>query len=113
MRKPLALAVLLAAASASASDNYLGTIASAGSSTTNASTASAFSLSTPGRFMVQCDAAVYVRAGTTSSVSVSSANGVKVSADSPYDIVLPGSSGFIAIIPVSGSANCKVFAVSL
>ena len=112
MRKHLALAVLLLGASALGSDNYVGTITSAGTTKNNSDTDVPFVLPAPGRFAVQCDAAAYVRGGTGSSTTVTSANGMKTIADGVYDIITPASTFYIAVISVAGTVNCKVFTVS-
>lgn len=114
MRQTLALLGLLSALvslPALAADSYLGTIVSAGTSVTNASTATPFTVK-GNAIAVQCDAASYVLASAgTSATAVTSSNGVKLAADALYDIDFASSlTRFVAIIPVSGSANCKVFA---
>lgn len=120
MRRTLpALAVslaLLLPAAALADDTYLGTIVSSGASTTNLTTATPFKLQAKTKASIQCDAAVYVAEGSVdagTAITVTSSNGLKLAADALFDIAL-GMAGVatnyqIAIIPVSGSANCKVF----
>lgn len=111
MKKALVLALALAAFSANAEDVYLGTIASSGASTTNAQTATAFDTSgyNDARLSIQCDAAAYVKLVKTSTSTVTSSNGVKLAADQLYDLDVFGKK-WVAIIPVSGSANCRVYA---
>lgn len=96
----------------------LGTIVSAGSSTTNGSTAVPFNNTGDNAdggglrgktLLIQSDVAIYVKQVTTSASTVTSANGVKISADQLFYISMRREKGFLAIIPVSGSANVKVF----
>lgn len=105
--------VLAVPTPALAADNWKGTIVSAGATTNNATTAAPFALLYGARYMVQCDAAVYVRAVTSATGTVTAANGAKVALDEKYDIdmLLDGTAEqkWIAMIPVSGAANCKVF----
>lgn len=113
------LLVCLFAVPAFAVDTYVGTIASSGSSTTNLSTATPFRLGGRWKVSVQCDADTYLAEGPASSPpTVTSSNGLKVTAGALFDIDLTdqansGAQFFaIGILPVSGSSNCKVFVSS-
>lgn len=124
MRTLFAVVALVAAfisTPAHADDQYLGTITSTGTSVTNATTATPFyaagfgvnSPTTPPalRLAVQCDAAAYLKVVSTSSGTVTAANGIKAVADQIYDLDLVGGPKlWLAAISVSGTANCKVFA---
>lgn len=101
------LAVALLGAAASASDYpRLGTLVSAGTSVSNSTTATPFTLGGPQAYSLQCDAAVYVVPGGTTATA---AEGVYVAALELYPFWAAFGSYSLAILPVSGSANCKVF----
>lgn len=108
----LVVAVALGASPAFADDAYVGTITSTGTSVTNGTTSSTFAtsgLEKRAKVSVQCDAAAYVRTVATSATAVTSSNGVKLAADQLYDIDLSTDRLFIAVISVSGTANCRVY----
>jgi hypothetical protein len=120
LRAVFVLLALVVAFAALAHEVPMGVIASSGSSTTNLSTAAPFKLNSNTIYAVQCDAAACVRAGAGSTTTVtctkgSSNTGVKVAADTLYDLPLKylgtNEVDTIAIIPVSGSASCQVFRV--
>lgn len=104
-----ALALLLAAPAALARDFYIGTLVSSGGSVNNTTTATPFALSVAGAYSLQCDATVYVTVGSASTVTATSAQGVKLAADQLYDLDIAVAGYAIAMVPDSGSANCKVF----
>jgi len=91
------------------SPSFLGTIASAGASTTNASTATPFTITKGSCLLLQGDAAFHFKAGDSSSVSAATASTVKLTADEKFILVLEADQTHLAIIPSSGSANVKVF----
>lgn len=93
---------------AQAGDRYIGTLTSTGASVNNSTTATPFTLPTGDIFMiaVQCDAAAYVGMGMGSGTTAT-ANQVKVLADQIYDIRT--NQDTIAMFPVSGTVNCRVF----
>lgn len=120
MRRTLSLTVylvaLLLSAPALAVDTYLGTIASSGSSTTNLTTATVFHLKAKWKVSVQCDAATYVLEGPgETALTVTSSNGLRIEANALFDVDLTDTRNgnspeqVIGILPVTGSANCKVF----
>lgn len=112
---PLLAGLLFTGFAAQAADNWKGTIV-ATTTKNNADTAAPFSLNYGARYMVQCDAAAYVRAVTSATGTVTTSNGVKVAADEKYDIDMLLDGGleqkWIAAVSVSGTANCKVFLVT-
>jgi hypothetical protein len=93
-----------------AAELYSGTIVSAGSTTNNGTTAAPFTLPQTTKVLVQCDAASYLAFGT-SSVTVTANNGLRVEANATWDSRTTQSKTYVAILPVSGSSNCKVFTV--
>lgn len=99
------LAVLLLALPAAASDTYVGTLASSGTSVSNTTTAAPFDLSPSQRYAIQCDAAAYVVAGPTATTTA----GVKLAAGQLYDVWLASTPPRLAIIGDGGAANCRVF----
>lgn len=107
----LGVAFALSLSPAQAADSRIGTIVSAGTSITNASTAAPFTIK-GSAVAVQCTAACYVVASCgTSATAATSSDGVKLSADQLYDVDFACSATrFLAMIPVSGSADAKVFA---
>lgn len=91
-----------------------------GGSFNNSTTASTFTVSSNDFYAIQCEAAVCVHAGSGSSTTAtcskgSASTGVKVAADTLYDIPTATTGGTavdtIAIIPVSGDAGCQVYRV--
>lgn len=110
-RAGLFLVALLMAAPAWAVDVYLGTVTSAGASTTNSTTASPFTIAAGARISVQCDAATYLAEGTSNSPpTVTSSNGLRVEANALFDVAMTSTTVVLGILPVSGTSNCKVFA---
>lgn len=95
---------------ASAAPILQGTLESSGASVNNTTTATAF---TPplGPTLIQCDADSYIYYGENSSASATSTNGMKIFADEKLPATLTNNRKVIAIKPVTGSANCKVFAL--
>ena len=114
----LLFSLLLLAAPAFAGEKYLGTIV-ATTVKSNDSTAASFYVPNSAKLSIQCDASAYVL--TDSSATLTTANGVKVSADT----IFPTSTGpnyrlngadaganggaSVQALAVSGTANCKVF----
>jgi hypothetical protein len=106
---------------AEAADIYLGTIVTAGTDITNATTAAPFAVPSPNKLSVQCDAIAYVLIDTTTAVTAS--NGAKVAADQLFQtstscitpqctssLTVGGqTSATVRAISASGTANCKVF----
>lgn len=93
-------------------ETLLGVLTSSGSSVTNATTATPFTLAAGSLLKVQCDAAaVHIGPGATASATLTSAN-YKERLVNAYDerfIILDGSTTSLAMIPASGSANCVVW----
>jgi hypothetical protein len=88
-----------------------GTLTSAGTSVNNTTTAvpfAALGLSL-GANAIQCSADVYFVTGPTTSTSATVAGGFLVKANVAQPFVVKGPTKYVAIIPVSGSASCKVF----
>jgi hypothetical protein len=116
LRLLLPALALFCSAPAFADDVLLGTIVSSGASTTNLTTAAPFQLKAKTKVSVQCDAACYVVEGSADSgtaLTVSAATGLLLQSGYLFDIAL-GFAGSatnyqIAIIPVSGTVNAKVF----
>lgn len=97
------------------SPNRLGVITSAGTSTTNATTATPFTIVRGESLMVQCDVAAFCReiltASTTVSSSYSSADiGRAVQAGVPWYVIAGGGSGTTSFAcTASGAFNCVFF----
>lgn len=119
-----ALTLVLGPRPASAEDLLLGTLTSTGTTVNQSTTAVPFtvpafltgavsSLRVHVQLALQCDAPAYVLAGTTgSSLTVSSSTGEYVAGNQWWPLGPPnGKVNAIAVISVSGTANCKVFEV--
>jgi hypothetical protein len=102
------LLCLLSFHAASAAPLLMGTIVSSGASTNNRTTATPFTLPV-GATSIQCSADVYVAFGSLATTAVTSSTGLKVPADVERVLVALQSKNVLAILPVSGSASCKVF----
>lgn len=89
----------------------LGTI-TATTTKNNSDTAVPFTLNKGARIAIQCDTAAYVTTGTTSAVTAATTTGVKLAADVLFDIPLRSTEQYVAVVAVSGTSVCKVFAVS-
>lgn len=110
MNRFTAILCLAVALSATAAEVHKGTLV-ATTSVNNATTATAFSLSNVNTAMVQCDGAVYISVGATSGAAVATTTaGRKVAADEAFYFSL-NNGKFVAALAVSGTVNCKVFAV--
>lgn len=106
-----ALAALAFASPSVAGERYLGVI-TATTTKNNSDTAVAFAIPANAKISVQCDVAAYVRVGNSSTLTVTSSNGVKVTADALFLTSTNSgttSGAYVAALPVSGTANCKVF----
>lgn len=115
MRYVTLTVALLLSPVAYAGDNLIGKLVSAGTSVNNFTTAAAFKATAaaplPRWLAIQCDAAVHYATGTGSSTAAVVADNAKVAADKFWEIRLADGENALAIIPASGSATCKVFAV--
>lgn len=90
------------------------TIQSTGTSATNGTSfATTFGIPAGSSLpaLIQCDAAAYYLAVSSSSGAVTSSTGTKVSADVAWPITIDYAYPFIAVISVSGTVNCKVIPV--
>lgn len=58
--------------------------------------------------VIQCDAAAYYLAVTSTAGAVTSSTGLKVAADEKWPIAITKTHPYLAIISVSGTVNCKV-----
>lgn len=111
MRRLFPLLCLLLAAPALASDVLQGVIVSSGASVNNLTTASPFQLP-QGGIILQCSADTYVYPAKDATAAVAtSSNGIKIVADEKYATTTTSTRGVMAVLPVSGSASCKVFAI--
>lgn len=108
MRKTLALAAFLVAADAVAAERLLGTI-TATTTKNNSDTAVTFTIPSAAKLSIQCDVAAYVVVGTGSSTASTSATGVTVQANALFLTATGNGQNHVAILPVSGTANCKVY----
>lgn len=128
--KPLAIALLLLAATALAAPVYVGTIVGdvtnkldggvaypdgGAPCNTNLYTATPFTLQTTflGEtvpHIIQCTAAMLVRTGKPGDLLVDAGNGYLLAAE-PEALRLEFGDGHsqVSIMPLSGSANCRVF----
>ncbi|MEO8758760.1 MAG: hypothetical protein ABI398_13530 [Devosia sp.] len=104
----LVLAFLWASrlADASSADVWVGTIV-ATTTTNNQTTAVPFVLPRAGA--MQCDGAVYVVWGSSSGATATAPAGERVEANALFDFDATPTYRFLAVLPVSGTANCKVF----
>jgi len=113
------LLILVASSAVAGVDKWIGTIASSGSVTDNTTTATPFKLGAHWKVMVQCDAPTYIKADSQGRAPVVTALiGEKLATDGMFDAEMytqddPSAQWYvISILPVSGSANCKVFVSS-
>lgn len=94
---------------------YLGTIQSTGSSQDNSDTGTPFNGTgdaLKGRaLLIQADAACYVLPTTAATTAVTSGTGVLIPANGSWTLTLGTSTGWLAVISVSGTANVKVWEV--
>jgi hypothetical protein len=93
---------------------YKGTIADGapGTFTSNATTASSFTLDNTSLIMVQCDVAVYITNLAHGATNTTTAKSLKIAADEKFMVgMLQDGIPLISIDSVSGAANCKVFEV--
>lgn len=87
-----------------------GVLISTGSSITNATTATPFTLLGGSVLKIICDAKAFVNVGGTASASYTNANlGHPVLADTPYYLVLGASTTTISSISATGTTNCTVW----
>lgn len=110
----LGILSLLTAPLALARESSAVTVTSTGTSATNGTSfATTFAIpdGTSVAGVIQCDAAAYYLAVTSSAGAVTSSTGLKVAADEKWPITISSSHPYIAVISVSGTANCKVSAV--
>jgi hypothetical protein len=106
-----AAALLLLALNAFAGEGYLGTIA-ASTSTTNATTGTAFNIPSNQKLSIQCDATAYVKVCSTATCVAASTNSVKLAADALFTTSTPNTGNgqaYVAAVASTGSVNCKVF----
>lgn len=113
----LAAVCLLGGWTAHADEKWLGRITSTGSSVNASTTAVPFyPLPTGSNELIQCDAAVFWLWGTGTSATVSSTAGAtkgpQLAAFQFWPDTLQGSTNNLAIISVSGTANCDVWQVT-
>ena len=86
---------------------YVGTITSTGSDTTNANTATPFTLEAGGLYLLQANAALYFLPGST---AVTANNGIKLAADGDmFYLLLDKDTTTLRAISASGTTNLKVF----
>lgn len=102
-------------------ESRIGTLISTGTTVNQTTTATPFTI--PGGnqpLAIQCDAAACVTVGSGSAITASctaanAAKGVLLAAGQLYDIPMvavgPNLADTIAVISVSGTANCEVFKV--
>ena len=96
---------------ASAAEQRIGKIVSAGTVISNTTTASAFSVPSGSKLTVQCDADVYLVISSQIEV-VATVDDLLIPAGSVFPTSTPkstGAPGFVSVLPVSGAANCRVF----
>lgn len=115
------LAVGLIGYRAHAYELYLGVITSAGTSITNGTTGTPFTIPDGAPLAMQCDAAACVTVGLASAGTVTAScsatlGGVALSAGQLYDVPMVSKSNAagvdtIAVISSSGTANCRVYRV--
>jgi hypothetical protein len=106
---PVVLIISVSSAAVAAERRVGKVAATAPTAKNNATTAVAFSIAGNAKLSIQCDAPAYV-AVTNDSSYVATADDVKVAADSLFPTTTPSSvSGYVSILPVTGTATCKVF----
>jgi hypothetical protein len=90
---------------------YLGTIDVTITSKTNSQAATAFSTAEDALegkvLLIQCDAATFIGPAKTSSGTVTTANGVKLTTDERVIITMAQGYHYLAAIVSAGTANCK------
>lgn len=95
-----------------AAESRIGKIAAtAPTAKNNQTTAVPFNIGGNTRLSIQCDAPAYVLV-SNSSAALATADDVKVAADGLFPTITAGSAGvaaYVSILPVTGSATCKVF----
>lgn len=95
-----------------AAESRLGKVtATAPTAQNNATTAVAFTVPSGTRISIQCDADVHV-AVSQSSTALATAEDVKIASGSLFPTSTPKSAGvpsYVSILPVSGTANCRVY----
>lgn len=113
MRKILLCLAVLMVNPAFAAERSLGVLISAGSSVTNATTATPFTVPTGSKISIQCDAIAWVLVGDSvqGATATASATGasVKLAADQLFLTSTSIEQDRIAMISASGTANCRVF----
>lgn len=109
MRTALILGALLAS-SAMAAERRLGqVVATAPTAQNNNTTAAPFTVPGNARISIQCSADAYVVI-SDSAAKVATNVEVKIAADILFPTSTPsGFSGFVSILPVTGSATCQVY----
>jgi hypothetical protein len=96
------------------SPGYLGTIV-ATASVNNHTTAAPFnntSTALAGKYLVlQSDTSCYIAAGNSNAVAVTAANGIQLEAGEKFTMYL-ATNGWVAVLPVTGTSNVKIFELS-
>jgi hypothetical protein len=112
MKRVLLTGLVLALVSpAFAAEKRVGKIAATSpTAKNNATTTTPFSLGGNTLLSIQCDAASYV-AVTTDPAYVATADDVKVAADGlfPTSTAKGVGAAYVSVLPVTGSATCRVF----
>lgn len=103
----IAVLALVLPTGASAVPFLKGKIVSSGASKNNLTTAASFTIPN-GPISVLCDADVYFAAGPT-SVTTATSDGFPLTANAEKTMTAVNGGNVFAILPVSGSATCKVF----
>lgn len=79
----------------------------------NADTATPFNAAAPGLtgkiLVIQPDAACYILPGTAATSTVTTANGIKLAVDERVQLTMTSTTGWLAALAVSGTANVKVW----
>jgi hypothetical protein len=111
----LAVSLCLLSSNAEAGETLIGTLTSTGTTVTNATTSVPFTVGADSKLSVQCDAGAYLRVcSATETCTATATNAVKLAADQLFSTSAPSHVGSdhtakLAIISVSGTANCRVF----
>lgn len=106
----LGIATLLVSHPAHAAEVLAGTI-TATTTKNNADTAVPFYIGGVHRILVQCDVAAYLVLGTAKTVTATANTGLLVDAGEKWETATTGENIWLAVLPVAGTANCKVFRV--
>ena len=120
MKRLLVVVGLFCLTAHAGESQFLGTLVSAGTSITNRSTATPFTIPRPSKITIVCDAAVRILTDASAVANSGATTGLPVAANTLFptsagdtgtvSVSVAGvKSAVIAMIPLTGSANCLVW----